>query len=1225
VHFKLSLGDGSAVVDAGTMSPESVAEGVQFTEALLNQEESDGTTTSENVAAWLWESLDDLPTAIEQLQEAPGPFHGFEEFVISVLAPDEIALLPWELLQPPVVRRTLLQPSRGRDACSHVSRLGAAFTQGLGVPFFVPLDHIQLEERLLERVDGSLADLACEFDGRAFDLAIVNLQDGELDEELLRRALSGRGVGLLAAAVPAGGGKGLRDDGLLRLQRAAVVGAGIPSVFCNRHAAEEGESVAALEGFIEQALKGIPLAQCAKNVQNEHGIGWVLWSNIRNQPFLQMEPPDVLDCAPASARPTLEIGEAGASVRMLQQRLERLGLPVGPGRADGIFGTDTERAVMALQRLCDMVPGGKVSEETWARMDLLEAGQGPAAASGIVPRGARPFRDGEVLGDGVAGPRIDTMGEEARYLFGSAVMREGVLDQAATRAWAEAQEALDQFPSRTFSPWALPADVELDVDGEGELRWLPLWLCDHAFGGIPGIPGGPATVITREMMESLLEVGATAATATEAAGAPVATRAALEYLLSRLSDATWAAPDTVPHKQPGDSEVPAIVAFLDAAEMQTSDMTALVEEQLAETEKSPIPEEPETEEQADDQEDVAANEAAPPSPEPAEPDEQEQEPQDEAAEVEGAPQEPPAEDQPEADDAAVLARVDIEQKVPPAVLASRSEGLDWEERVQEPEVELLANGEEPQDELKLPSTTEEMEALIAAEIAAAERMKALAREGTGNGNGNGTGENYGVEEAGQEDRGRPVRTWSGQYVAPFLTARPVVQVEGDEPLTLPRRGGPLEDVLDQIHGRFSLPLSVTAKLLSELEAGRNVVLTGPPGTGKSSLAQAVARALGFYPVLTAPTADRTASSYAGDIYSARDGAAGGTAGGLFRPGVVLEAVLANWQEIPDSTGPGVRLVRAAGGALEPDGQPARGCWLVLDELDRGDVDGTLGGLFAELASGRLRVPAMTHGWGTVEIPVPRDFRIIATLNQSVRESRARISETLRQRFSFVEIPVASHLGDEWTRVCALREIRVQSGDDLWPDGMAEEEQVLFDDLRRFFYLVRAFCPLGTAQLVSAVRFLLASGQLGMLSQSQRMQQALGGSVLPQLEGVSEELLHVLQVWCAPAEDREEAADEGTRTGQPIVGSTSDEFAAQPSPRDELVAILTEYQTLLADDMDYGGWLQTLEGTIAMPETEAEQPPPQAEVLAQTLARAGGPYEELAYQLWRKARDAALGT
>ena len=67
VHFKLSLGDGSAVVDAGTMSPESVAEGVQFTEALLNQEESDGTTTSENVAAWLWESLDDLPTAIEQL------------------------------------------------------------------------------------------------------------------------------------------------------------------------------------------------------------------------------------------------------------------------------------------------------------------------------------------------------------------------------------------------------------------------------------------------------------------------------------------------------------------------------------------------------------------------------------------------------------------------------------------------------------------------------------------------------------------------------------------------------------------------------------------------------------------------------------------------------------------------------------------------------------------------------------------------------------------------------------------------------------------------------------------------------------------------------------------------------------------------------------------------------------------------------------------------------
>jgi hypothetical protein len=125
----------------------------------------------------------------------------------------------------------------------------------------------------------------------------------------------------------------------------------------------------------------------------------------------------------------------------------------------------------------------------------------------------------------------------------------------------------------------------------------------------------------------------------------------------------------------------------------------------------------------------------------------------------------------------------------------------------------------------------------------------------------------------------------------------------------------------------------------------------------------------------------------------------------------------------------------------------------------------------------------------------------------------RLSDALKRRFAFIEVGVSEQLADEWQKVVQ----RCQIDTDL-DDG----ERELHEDLRRFAYLVRAFHPVGTAQLLAAVRFLHQSRPAG-LSPDARLHQALAGSILPGLEEAPRELLGVLRRWCETRSPNELAA------------------------------------------------------------------------------------------------------
>ncbi len=323
-----------------------------------------------------------------------------------------------------------------------------------------------------------------------------------------------------------------------------------------------------------------------------------------------------------------------------------------------------------------------------------------------------------------------------------------------------------------------------------------------------------------------------------------------------------------------------------------------------------------------------------------------------------------------------------------------------------------------------------------------------------------------------------------------------VRVEGPvEPLDDRELGvgwAEVEPKLAHIAAAYALPRELLLRVVGELHAGRHVLFVGPVGTGKTTLAHKICEALGMRAHTATASADWTAFDIVGGFFPSTEGSGDDARTRMvFRSGQFTEAVLANWSEAPAAEGR--RAWRRGAG----------GTWLVLDEMNRADMDRALGPVFTALEDRRLRVPSATFDEGappTVEIPVPRDFRVLATLNGVDRHYLFRISDALKRRFAFIEVPVTWDFAHEWDS------LRGRCAGKLPAHGPA-------GDLRRFVYLARALHPVGTAQLFAAARF-LGVCETSTLPDGVQLVQAVMGSVLPGLEDAPPPLLRLLEVWAS---------------------------------------------------------------------------------------------------------------
>lgn len=277
---------------------------------------------------------------------------------------------------------------------------------------------------------------------------------------------------------------------------------------------------------------------------------------------------------------------------------------------------------------------------------------------------------------------------------------------------------------------------------------------------------------------------------------------------------------------------------------------------------------------------------------------------------------------------------------------------------------------------------------------------------------------------------------------------------------------------DKFQG-FAISKNTINQLCASLNAGKHIILDGTPGTGKTEIALKFSRASeenkfmdGF--VLTTATSDWSTFDTIGGLMPQEDGSL------KFQQGKFLEAIELNK-------------------------------WLIIDEINRSDIDKAFGQLFTVLSGQNVELPYKENGksikiknWDETYCKhdkenatyyIGTNWRIIGTMNVDDKDSLFDLSYAFMRRFMFIEVDLPSE-----SYYKRLIEFWANSLDDYYTNKLIQ------------LYGIINYRKIGPAIFKDMISYIEERDKLGYNNPDEVFGEAINSYIVPQLEGLNKRTL-----------------------------------------------------------------------------------------------------------------------